>query len=633
MGYLNNLYETYENALENDVSTGDMKDQLVPVGCATQNAQITVTIDEDGEFISATEVPKAEAVTMIPSTIRSAARTSKPTPHPLFDNLWYVAGDLEQYYEPKSKRQAPFEKNYVPYMEQLKEWLEASQEPYLKSIYHYLEKKTLTKDLIEAGILKLEEGKLTEDKIEGIVQHKAFVRFAVNKDGTRHELWNDLDFMNRYGEYYANQLNQEEKSLCYISGKDLYITNIHGKYIRNPGDGAKLISSNDKQFFTYRGRFDDSNESAQISYEVSEKAHAALRWLIQRQGYSRNGLVILAWTNGNQEIPQPTENSQEVFNIFDMVEKEKSQDEKVLETGQDFARRLNKAVAGYKADLNHQDRVNIISLDAATPGRISVLYYQELNIEDYLERIKYWHETAAWSQQIKVAEKKWVRMVCATSPLELIRYTFGTERGEFMDLHEKITNFQMKRILPCITEKKRIPVDVVANLTRNASRPMALNDFNWQKTFDIACGMVRKFNIERNGVDYGMALNHEERDRSYLYGRLLATVHKIETDYNRQKNIDRTTNAKRYMEAFSKRPYRTYKQIYERIIPYLSGLPKRWRVGYEIQIGEIMDLFQEGDFESHRGLDGKYLLGFSHQLSDMYKKRDTEEVTEEEENA
>lgn len=626
MGYLKNLYETYENAVTCNVATGEKGDMLIPVGCITQNAQVEVTIDEEGTFITASEVPKTEAVTITPSTIKSAARTSSPVPHPLFDNLWYVAGDLEKYFTPTSKRQAPYEKNYRPYMKQLKEWADRGN-PFVEAIYRYLEKKTLVEDLISVGVLKVEEGKLTDEKVEGIIQNKAFVRFAVVQEGVRHELWKDGKFMEAYGDDYAKKLGEEEKGLCYITGKEAYITELHGKYIRNPGDGAKLISSNDKQYFTFRGRFDEAMESAQVSYEVSEKAHAALRWLIQRQGYTRNGLVVLAWNNGNREVPQPMDSTEDTFHLLEEFLEEVGDEEgdHGMDTGEGFARRLNLAIGGYKADLSGGDRVSIISLDAATPGRLSVLYYREFSGEDYLSRIEYWHRTASWPQWIKVEEKKYLRLIGAPALYDIVRYAYGTERNDFMDLHEKIATFQMKRLLPCIVEKKRIPTDLVINLVRNASRPMARNGFNWQRTLDIACGIMRKYNIERKGVDYAMTLNKEERNRSYLYGRLLAVAERIESHYNYLKNIDRPTNAKRYMEAFSKRPFRVWKQIYERILPYLTSLPGKTRYYFEQQIDEIMNLFEEGDYSSYKGLDGNYLLGYSHQLAEMSKKKEIEE--------
>src|SRR5699024_1739147 len=70
--------------------------------------------------------------------------------------------------------------------------------------------------------------------------------------------------------------------------------------IRHAGDKSKIISGNDKSGFTFRGRFTTPNEAASISYEVSQKAHNALKWLIQRQGEIIDNRVFLIWSS--QEV-------------------------------------------------------------------------------------------------------------------------------------------------------------------------------------------------------------------------------------------------------------------------------------------------------------------------------------------
>ena len=56
------------------------------------------------------------------------------------------------------------------------------------------------------------------------------------------------------------------------------------KKIRNEGDGAKLISANDSQNFTYRGRFITKEEAFAVGNETSQKLHNALKWIIRKQG-------------------------------------------------------------------------------------------------------------------------------------------------------------------------------------------------------------------------------------------------------------------------------------------------------------------------------------------------------------
>ena len=65
-----------------------------------------------------------------------------------------------------------------------------------------------------------------------------------------------------------------------MSGKVEVLSFLQPKKIRNEGDGAKLISSNDEKNFTFRGRFSDKSQAFSIGYEDSQKAHNALKWSI-----------------------------------------------------------------------------------------------------------------------------------------------------------------------------------------------------------------------------------------------------------------------------------------------------------------------------------------------------------------
>ena len=49
-----------------------------------------------------------------------------------------------------------------------------------------------------------------------------------------------------------------------------------------------------------------------------------------------------------------------------------------IELDRKFAEKLNQAMAGYQAKLQPDDEVIILSVDAATTGRLAVTYYQEV---------------------------------------------------------------------------------------------------------------------------------------------------------------------------------------------------------------------------------------------------------------
>ena len=64
---------------------------LAPVSHIMARAQIEITLDQDGRFVSARTTAKEEPKIIIPVTEESAGRTSAPCAHPLCDQLGYVS--------------------------------------------------------------------------------------------------------------------------------------------------------------------------------------------------------------------------------------------------------------------------------------------------------------------------------------------------------------------------------------------------------------------------------------------------------------------------------------------------------------------------------------------------------------
>lgn len=114
-----------------------------------------------------------------------------------------------------------------------------------------------------------------------------------------------------------------------------------------------------------------------------------------------------------------------------------------------------------------------------------------------------------------------------------------------------------------------------------------------------------------------MALDESCTDRSYLYGRLLAAADAAESS-TYERDDRRTTNAKRYFEAFSNRPCTTWNIIRNRLSPYLEKLSEGSKRYYESLIDNITDKFEREDFTDNSKLDPQYLHAYSCQIKAIY---------------
>jgi len=269
---------------------------------------------------------------------------------------------------------------------------------------------------------------------------------------------------------------------------------------------------------------------------------------------------------------------------------------------------------------------------------MSILYYGEKLVDDYLESIEKWHSQLTWEHFYKRKKEKvngnttskTYRFTGAPSPFDIVLCAFGTEQNGVLKISErdKFVNQQLGRLLPCIVDGAKLPVDFMRGAYRNAIRPQSMEKSNWKMCLTVACSLIRKYYIDRKGVDYSMALNNNLDDRSYLYGRLLAIADKLESDALAKKNIDRETTAMRYMEALSKRPYRTWKIIEIGLKPYWKMLEPKIAVYYKRLLNDVMDLFKLEDFKNNHQLDPLFLLGFHCQYSAFYKSKTKNEEVE-----
>src|SRR5699024_3886438 len=149
-----------------------------------------------------------------------------------------------------------------------------------------------------------------------------FVRFNVySPKGVLVDVWNDKEMYKSFINFYNDLLG--DKDYCFVTGKYLPTTERHANKIRHSGDKSMLISANDKSGFTFRGRFNHSYEAASISYDVSQKAHNALKWLIERQGKIIDNRVFLIWSNEKIETLDATEDGYSLrASLFNVTENE-----------------------------------------------------------------------------------------------------------------------------------------------------------------------------------------------------------------------------------------------------------------------------------------------------------------------
>lgn len=606
---------------------------LLPILHSTAKAQIEVSVTEDGCFGTAAAVDKVDGLTLIPITQASDSRTDA-CPHPLCDKLEYVSGDYTDYVKIDKKQDKFVHKRFGTYIAKLKKWCDSEYtHPKIEAIYTYLSKATLMHDLINGGVLKCDEATgLSNIKISGIVQEDCFVRFRVQADisptsqdeDAPQEVWLDRMLQEKYIEYADTFYSK--KDMCYLSGDRVSIGDLHPRKIRNEGDQAKLISGNDDKNYTYRGRFTSREEAVSVGYMSSQKAHNALKWIIRKQGYTYDGLCFVVWDSDLTSAVLPYQNLHDTHNQIKNI----SQNEiKETDTNYITANNFIQSLKSHQRTISPSAKTVIMSLDAAVPGRLAVTYYNSMETSRYLENVRYWHETGSWIFYKKVDDKV-IRFEGMPSFGDIVKAVYGTEQSGMIKVKSNSGKCPLiietfNRLLPCVADRKKIPQDIVRGAVIRASTPLAYSENNWRFVLSAACALVKKQRYDYHKEEWSVALDENCKDRSYLYGRLLAVADIVEKR-TFDKGGERQTNAMRYMSAFSQRPFRTWQLIEERLEPYLCKLTRGSEVHFRNLLTEICNKFDVESFSDDEKLNGLYLLGFHNQTSytNTYRKNKDE---------
>lgn len=508
-------------------------------------------------------------------------------------------------------------------------------------MYQYLARKTLKKDL-ESFDIKADD--------------KAFVAFCVNLDDSlQNQLWKMPELWHAWLDYYLNDeiANRDSRDVCYVScAENSVFTEKHPKSINRSAGNAKLISGNDSSNFTFRGRFETSSQAVTVSYEVSQKAHQALRWLIAKSScYKCDSQAIVAWAiDNNPEVLPFYDDSYGIYNSVPLTPEVKLiQADTAIYV--DYARELKRVLHGYSGSDKigkHSRRIAIMSTDAATTGRLSITYYRELFENEYEERIIQWHDTCKWYQPFEKSDDGTYRnryFIGAPSFNRIALAVLGKPRKNNDSSYNKLVKSLREQLVHCVFDGERVPLSMVVAAIHRASNPLALektgaNTYferwrDWECVLGATCALIKRYYHDYEKEEYAVDLEPKRDDRDYLYGRLLAVADRIETvaryKQGKIKDDDRATNALRYMTAFAQHPFRTWNMLFTQLLnPYIQQL--NGAVWYLNLISEIIQLFKPNEFENDAPLDGRYLLGFFTQRQEFRKKMEISDKGGEEDN-
>jgi len=642
MSLLTALYRTYNSAIENDmVDRTEMLNHqtvLLPVYHSSKkstglNDIIEVTLSEEGKFIKA-EWVNQDKIVIYPVTEDSIIRSSsKIAPHPLCDELSYLAVELnpEKHIEYERVR-----KDWVSYMEEKK------PNQLLKIIDRYLSEGSILTDCIsslfsdvnyditENYSIILKVGKKKEKVIN---LNKTFVTFRVEVDKSNEPdltVSTDKGIHQNYISYVRSKNMKKSQERCDISGEITYCVSRHRGLIGN----AKLISSNNKE--AYYGRFDDGEEIIHIGYETSQKIHLMLKYLLEN--YQNNKKIgedcyVINWFSndiGNEEQINLIDGIYLHEAVLDETLDDEEEDEILKTLGGSISAAINDYITG-KYKKIPEGKFYIMIIEKSSKGRIAVKYFKELQKSELMERVKLWYQNTSWS----FYNNKTKAVIEATPSLYKFADSLLGKENDKGYLECKNSNLKTKtieRLLLCILENRRFPYDLKNRMLYNLYNRNSYEK-TWNYVLSVGCSIFKKYQMDyyKSEVNFNM-ISSDRQTRSYLYGRLLAAYEKLEQDVLNSRVSDnknrRPTNAERFWNAYNRMPAKTLMILENKIRPYkdiLIKLNNKSFSNYDRIIQNIMcELRKLDNYESekNRPLDEDFIFGYYAQKQEFYIKKE-----------
>lgn len=629
--------------LESDDKNKDLKDInrfLLKDGLLVINASIEISLNKNAEVLDIVSIPKELQKTVFPVAPDSIARTVGIAPNPLFENLGYMAGDWNLI-ENDNDELKKYSEKHTKYLELLKKWADFTNFEQIKIIYKFLSNTRLLQELFNSLLLKDilggsdEEDKEDENenssltssnkfeenlktfKSESKIKKLAgvFVRFKIFVDNSRPEVYFNQNILEEWSHNYKQIIGiKTVEDIDYITGEKQILKLYSPKKLRHQGDEGKLISSNDQTIRTFGGRFDNAipNQAVTLGHNSMTKALYSLSWLISNNhAFSYDGLVVLAYS-----VKYIDEE-----NLYNVLGFRKDKEYLTDVTSNDIIVSLARYGQRSKSIDNYtgEHKVNVLMLDGEK--RISICYYNELDSSIYYKNLENWVKTMCWTWWNFDTKK----MQLKTPTFDMI---FGLIYKESRE-DKKLKKQFYKWILPCVIDNKPLPRIFAKKAFEKVKNPQSFDsNSEWLKNIFVACAVINKY-YEKEGLKRFMALDKEETNRSYLFGRLIAMAEQVE-----KRAIDNNvvqTNAERLFTRFTMRPGQTFNTLHKLLMPYFDKLYSNGKAGlatyFKNEIAEILSKISKEDFASNKAVDEMFILGYYGQR--YYKKEENLEEGEE----
>ena len=390
---------------------------------------------------------------------------------------------------------------------------------------------------------------------------------------------------------------ESEPGICLVTGQKTYISRIHKNIKGIPGaqsSGAALVSFNAPAFESYGkeqsynapvGRYAEFAYTTALNYLLNQREHL----------FQLGDSMVVFWAENGAEEYQDTffmlanprsDNEQELHGIFDNLRKQRPVE-----------------VNGIQ--LNPEQKFYILCL-APNAARLSVRFFYQNSFGKILENLSKHYE------RLKIVQPSW-----ETREYMGVRDMLLATANEKAKDKAPVSNMAAM-VLLAILGGTRYPASLYTDVLIRIRAGQG--EVTSSRAAIIKAYLIQNFQWEK-GENY-MALNEESKDTAYLLGRLFSVLESVQRDANPGINA---TIRDRYFNSACIMPASVFPILFRLKNSHMKKL-ERERPGakfyYEECITQIMGNLQE--FPKRMTLEdqGKFDLGYYHQVQKRYEKKE-----------
>ena len=625
MDFFTSLLKAYEKAEE--IGLVDQQDGHNPVLLPLYHTSlksnskniISVKLEQDGSLYKA-EIMDAENQTIIfPVTSNSVARSgSNPAPHPLVDKFSYYVPELSQ-------------SQYDDFHKQLASWITYCEEGEVKDFLMKIQQFILQTDFLSNILYSLygehyqREGlKITYSDSDGknktVDLSAYFLEFSIVQfHGFKDESVTSYEALHQSFISFITA-NQDNLGTCNISGRMEQITNKHRGLMGN----AKIISVSNKGE-AYKGRFKEREDVFSVGYETSEKIHLMIKYLLENKNSStwlESSQYLINWFSDDLANESQLDIVKPAFNdLFEDDEDEK--DSLVFIKPNEENKKIGSSFFKGRKLFGNDATYYVAILNKTSNGRIALKYFRQVQVSQLLKNMETWQENYSWEAKTKSGNYK----LRTPTFNDIINVAYGVDRERYLELdNDSFKSEQYQQLVTALIDGRTIPNTIVKKLEDNIKQRQKYSK-NWYQVQQVSLAVLQK----QYGREFTPMLDHQETDRSYLFGRLLAIYELFEAqryalDGSSQERI---TNAERYWNAYTGQPAKMMNHLENKIKPYEQVL-KLNRTGIwhklEKERKEIIQLLTPlyANKEFTQPLDYKFIFGYYAEKQFYYTKQTKE---------